>query len=313
VNCRSPVAGLMEQAASSPTEAHNKSAAGNLKSLQEERVRVTFCIMQRVLVFLIAISSFFLVFSVARAADFSALESAGNAQVVQVIDPQTLQLHDGRLVRLAGLDVPYIHAREDTQDLSRMALKVLRDMLAGERVRLYQNPDEAAQVNRMGHHLMHVERAQDGQWLQGMLLSLGLARVYTTERNREMAAQMYALEKLARAEEIGIWSLPAYQVLSVEDAHEHDHGFVIVEGTVRSAALKSNRIYINFGDNWRTDFTIAIPSGARRMFSKAKVDPLQWGERRVRVRGWLEDYNGPYIEVNHPEAIELLAAPLPAP
>ncbi len=74
-----------------------------------------------------------------------------------------------------------------------------------------------------------------------------------------------------------------------------------------STAMIKNTIYLNFGDNWRTDFTIEIPSNAKRRFSKAGLDPLQWGNTRVRVRGWIDSYNGPIVKVEHPEAIQILS------
>jgi hypothetical protein len=35
------------------------------------------------------------------------------------------------------------------------------------------------------------------------------------------------------------------------------------------------------------------------------MDPATLKGRTVRVRGWLKQYNGPMIEVTHPEQMEL--------
>jgi len=55
-----------------------------------------------------------------------------------------------------------------------------------------------------------------------------------------------------------------------------------------------------------TDFTAMIPPDAVRMFRKEGVDPASFAGRSVRIRGWLRWYDGPQIEVTHPEQIEAL-------
>jgi hypothetical protein len=82
--------------------------------------------------------------------------------------------------------------------------------------------------------------------------------------------------------------------------------FQLIEGqTVDAADVKSN-VYLNFGSDWRTDFTISISKKSRRLFDKASLDPAAWTRRSVRVRGWLTKRNGPMVRATHPEQIELL-------
>ena len=61
-----------------------------------------------------------------------------------------------------------------------------------------------------------------------------------------------------------------------------------------------------FGE-WRyPDRRLLANPESRRLFSQADMQPLEWQNTKVRVRGWLEEYNGPYIEVDHPERIEFI-------
>ena len=82
-----------------------------------------------------------------------------------------------------------------------------------------------------------------------------------------------------------------------------------------SAARVRGRLYLNFGDDWRTDFTVTVAPGDARLFDDDPVwAPLLdaagglagLADRRVRVRGWLGRYNGPEITLTHPEQIEFL-------
>ncbi|MCW8951924.1 MAG: thermonuclease family protein, partial [Rhodospirillales bacterium] len=80
--------------------------------------------------------------------------------------------------------------------------------------------------------------------------------------------------------------------------------FQLVEGRVVDTANVKGTVYLNFGRNWRTDFTVAIHRRALRLFEKTGVDPLLLKGRTIRVRGWLRSRNGPMIEATHPEQIE---------
>ena len=71
--------------------------------------------------------------------------------------------------------------------------------------------------------------------------------------------------------------------------------------------MSKNKIYLNFGDNWRTDFTIMITPAIRKKMIAQGHDPLSLQGVKVRVRGWLENYNGPNIELIHPAWLEVLS------
>ena len=237
--------------------------------------------------------------------NFEALKETGTAQVLEVISPLTMKLDNGDIVRLSSL-----HLTDYTPDnagpFALTALKILKDMLEGQVVVIYQtNNKDLGRTNRMGHALAHIVRKSDGAWAQGILVGLGLAQVKTSQRNMEMAAQLYALENAARKNKDGIWAEDTV-ILDHMDSGKYLNSFQIVEGTIESAALKKNRVYLNFGRNWRDDFTVSIAPEDKRVFNKAGINPLEWNGKRVRVRGWVDDYNGPYIEIDHPEAIEIL-------
>ena len=67
------------------------------------------------------------------------------------------------------------------------------------------------------------------------------------------------------------------------------------------------RAYLNFGPDWRSDFTVSAASAARRLFERDGHDLIALEGRIIRVRGWIKWWNGPMIELTHPEQIEVLA------
>jgi endonuclease YncB( thermonuclease family) len=266
--------------------------------------------MRTILSFLVAVSSFFTAAAFAQTeiphGDFSELRLEGTSKVQTVIDPLTILLKNGKTIRLTGLDLPDFDPFEPGEMAAR-AKDLLKAKYEEKDITIYNTKDSKnGRVNRMGHELAHIELADEKLWAQGLLLSEGLARVRTSKRNPEMAAQMYALEHKAREEEKGIWGLAGFPVLNTQTAESSIGAFQVVEGTVHGVASVRNTIYLNFGPDWKTDFTIGIKAGDRRLFIKEGLDPMSWGGKTLRARGWLRSYNGPYMEIDHPQAIEII-------
>lgn len=229
-------------------------------------------------------------------------------QVTGVIDAASLRLADGRKIRLAGLEPalrPLDLPSGDLWPFADEAERTLATLVHGQDVSLRLTGEQA---DRHGHVLAHVERAADGLWLQGELLSLGLARVGTLPDTREQAPAMLAYERTARDARVGLWAHPAMAVRSPTNIRSYVDSFQIVEGLVLDVANVRGRTFLNFGPDWREDFTVTIAAGDRDSFTAAGVDPDILVGRSIRVRGWVGVRNGPVIEATHPEQIELLTA-----
>lgn len=238
--------------------------------------------------------------------DFKTLTETLQGRVADVIDPLTLRLEDNTLLSLTGLDYPDLDYYAPG-NFAVMTKRILGDFLKGEDIILYQTMNDGlGRTNRMGHRVGHIVRKKDDVWAQGLMLSLGLARVRTTKFNPEMASQLYAQEEAARLAKTGLWAVKGYQITDAANAKSAEGSFDVIEGEIQKAAMQKNRLFLNFGQDWRTDFTISISAANRRLFARDNLDPQSWGGKRIRVRGWVEDFNGPYIEVDHPQQIELL-------
>jgi hypothetical protein len=95
-------------------------------------------------------------------------------------------------------------------------------------------------------------------------------------------------------------------VRTPETAPRFVDSFQLVEGRVVAAKQARNQVFLNFGPDRKTDFTVRIDAAALKLWRAAGIDPLTLEGARLRVRGWLRSWNGPLIEVTHPEQVERL-------
>jgi endonuclease YncB( thermonuclease family) len=242
--------------------------------------------------------------------DTSAMAMTGTGQIDIVIDPLRVRLVDGRVIQFSTLEIPDLSAN-DGGPLAENALEALRPLLEKKSVSIYQTKKkDKGRTNRMGHHMAHlIVRAPDKSetlWVQGYMIANGLARVLPSRDNTDLFEAMLKAETKARTDKTGLWSDEIYQVLSPQTAVAALYSWGIIEGKIHSSALVRNMLYLNFGDNWRDDFTIAVPSSVRRAMMKEGLNPQILANKTVRVRGWVQAYNGPYIELNHPAWLEIL-------
>lgn len=242
---------------------------------------------------------------------WQALENGGRDMVVDVVDGDTVTLASGAAVRLVGVQAPKLPLGRPgfvEWPLAKQAKQKLYDLLMNRPVRLFYG---GRRFDRYGRKLAQLWRAdKHGQpelWVQGALLEAGLARVYTFADNRALARDMLARERGARRNAAAMWRDDFYQVRVPEDTDRLIDTFQVVAGTVVSTAVVRGRGYINFGEDWHTDFTVALAPKVLRQYPELAAVLPSYEGKKIRVRGWIKRFNGPMIEVTHPEQIEFAA------
>ncbi|MCZ6862293.1 MAG: thermonuclease family protein [Alphaproteobacteria bacterium] len=233
------------------------------------------------------------------------LKQEGAGIVKSVVDGDTLILTDGREIRLVGIQAPKLPLGRrgfKAWPLAGEAKQALEKLTLGKRLTLSFG---GRRMDRHGRWLAHLH-TKSRLWVQGALLKEGMARVYSFADNRAVIAEMLALERESRAAKRGIWGNDFYQVLKAEKIDRRRRGFQIVEGRVLKVAPTRRRTYLNFGRDWKRDFTIVIEARSRRAFPERGARLKKLEGKRVRVRGWLRWRNGPMLTATHPEQIEVL-------
>jgi hypothetical protein len=200
-------------------------------------------------------------------------------------------MQDGRTVRLAGVE----GARPDLAPGTPVTLKRIG----------------AATSDRYGRVVAHAFVDDNGteRWVQSDLVARGLARVSSRVGDPACAKLLLAQENSARIAKLGLWTDPVYVIGKAEepvDVLQRRGRFALVEGKVLSVRESGGTLYMNFGRRWSEDFTVTIAKRNERLFSAAGLAPKSLSGRRVRIRGWIEERGGPWVEAARPEQIEVL-------
>ena len=216
---------------------------------------------------------------------------------VRAVSEAGIALEDGRTLRLAAIDArpdagPPPEPRSRSSGLPRFP-----------------------QTDRYGRLHAHAFVSENGteRWLQADLVSRGLALVSSRVGDPACAKALLAKEHSARAAKLGLWGEPVYVMGKAEDPAgvlQSRGRLALVEGKVVSVRESGGTIYVNFGRRWSEDFTVTIAKRNERVFSAAGLEPKSLGGKRVRIRGWIEERGGPWVEASRPEQIEVLAEQL---
>ncbi len=217
----------------------------------------------------------------------------------EAIDGDTIRLSNGKELRLMGLLAP-----KDDEPLADTARKALDKLVRGKKLILAAE----APPDRYGRRRAQAALLGSDTWLQAELLLRGLARVATQSDAAMGAETLLALESQAREQRLGLWADKRYH-LRPADGFVPAGRFEIVEGRILATGRGTGKTYLNFGPDWKTDFTLTVNGEAGKRLRQAKITPKKLEGQKVRVRGFVILTNGPMIELSHPEQLELLDAP----
>jgi len=229
-------------------------------------------------------------------------ETLHSGKVAKVLDGRSFVLDDGREVRLAGIEVP---APAQSAETGAAAKAALESIVAGLTVVLHGEPPA---LDRYGRIVAFVEVAGSGVLVAHDLVGQGHARVAAHVGPTACATELLGRERMARKAKLGLWADPYYVVAAAENGAELLSGrgsFTVAEGRVLSVRESGGSIYLNFGRRWSQALTVIISKAHERTFLAAGLSPKRLENRVIRVRGWIDERNGPRIEATRPEQIEL--------
>jgi endonuclease YncB( thermonuclease family) len=236
-------------------------------------------------------------------------ETMGQGAAARIVDGRTFVLDDGREVRLAGIEVPPSPGPQDKDPTANGAgaKDALTALVSGAQITLKQA--EPQKTDRYGRLVAYVYAARDGvdHPVQAELVAAGHALVAAHVDSRNCTVELLRRETSARTAKLGLWGGSYYGLLNADnpaDVLAERGRFALVEGKVLSVRESGATIYVNFGRRWTEDFTVTILKRNERNFTAVGLEPKTFAGRKIRVRGFIEERGGPWIEATRPEQLE---------
>lgn len=147
----------------------------------------------------------------------------------------------------------------------------------------------------------------EGLWVQKFLVAEGLALWSgSATYPPDLAQEMQAAEREAELQQKGLWRFFRVHEGSNSDMPAPKGRFIVAEGRVQEVYVTPKNTYLNFGEDWREDFTAAIPSRSRSKFESRDWKLTALENKMVRIRGWIRFYNGPFMELSFPQQLEIM-------
>lgn len=216
--------------------------------------------------------------------------------VADVFDGDTFMATNGDIVRLLGIDCPERATRDKPgEPLAAEAREALKELIGDQRVWLKTDVETHDRYDR----LLAQVYLGDGTWVNGELITRGLAYVYTFPPNMRWADELLQLERPARSAGRGMWSERRFRVLAAETVgSEHVGQFRVIAGVVRDLRHGG----LAFG---MAQLEIGVPEKYRRYFST--LPDIRQGAR-VLARGTLRRHRGQLrLALHSPADLEILS------
>ena len=231
----------------------------------------------------------FLTLPLAYAVGFHNIEQ----RVTRIIDGDTFEISGGQRVRLLGIDAP-----EKGEEISVRAADRLRELTASGKVilEMCEKPDT------YGRLLATVR--SNGINVNEALLKEGMALpMLIPPCGRSVATEILQAAAQGALSGKGIYSLVKFRIISHVEAGSHIGESIMVRGRIRNLHRGSKAWHLNFGSDWKTDFTAVLFDQGLNMFNDLGMDLADLVGVEVLVIGKVKLFNGPEIIVHSPDQL----------
>ncbi|MGR9054127.1 MAG: thermonuclease family protein, partial [Gammaproteobacteria bacterium] len=219
-------------------------------------------------------------------------------QVKSVYDGDTVQLADGRKIRLLGINTPEIESRYKTGEPGGLeAKRWLHDALQNEAVRLITDVETRDKYGRTLAHLF----TRANRHLNLELVEAGLASVTIHPPNLLYADRLTTAQINAEAAGKGLWGLPEYAPLPVERLTAGNYkGWRRIVGHCTGVRETRKNVYLKFTDRFE--------AGIAKTLLPLFPPPQSYSNQTLELRGWLHRSKDRFsMSILHPSAIKIIS------
>jgi endonuclease YncB( thermonuclease family) len=222
-----------------------------------------------------------------------------SVRVTVVYDGDTVLLNSGKKLRIIGLNAPELgYDNRPPQPYATAATRALETLLSRHRNRasIRYGKQRSDSYGRTLAHLF----LPDGSSVSAQLIGQGLATALTIPPNTWNVDCYHHAESRARKQQLGIWSLPEYQVVEAKALPHDARGYRKVRGKVVRIGSSQRSTWLNLEGS----VVLRVDHEDRRNFTN--VDLVALAGEQVIASGWLYPRKRTlHMRIRHPRALEI--------
>ena len=214
--------------------------------------------------------------------------------VKTVYDGDTVELEDGRKIRLLGINTPEIQHKDKMAEAGGEEAKTwLINKLQHAKVRLEFDVEKTDKYGRTLAYLF----SENKEHINLSLVKAGLATVSIYPPNLLYANELLAAENKAEQDKLGIWQRPEYAAIPVGNLTDAGHhGWSRLVGRVVDIHNTPKSVYLVFSSQFEARI--------ERQWLSLFPDVNDYLGKTVEVRGWLSNNKKHFsLLIRHPSAI----------
>ncbi len=156
------------------------------------------------------------------------------------------------------------------------------------------------------HRMLAYIFLDNGKMLNELMVEDGFAYVYNFPPNVKYTAVFNSAEAYAKRKHLGIWKnkIKTISANNLKKLYKNIGKYVEVKGYVTSTYKSKKAIYLNFGKNYKKDFTAVIFKNCWNLFKENPDSFFKY--KKLKITGKLSNYNGPEIIVSNLNQIKLI-------
>ena len=250
--------------------------------------------------FFIALCSWALVvvFRPALAADCPVDRVDEQVNIQQVFDGDTVELDDGRHIRLLGINAPELgHADRPSEPLAQQAREALSDLIGqAASVGLRYESQRQDHYKRELAHLIIDGRIN----AQQQLLEKGLVQAIAIPPNLWQQDCYQQSEDRAQHNGLGVWALDYFRPIDVGRQSPGRGGFRLLKGHIVHIGKTARSVWLDLAGG------MSLRIAREDWSSFPGQDWSRWQGRDIVARGWVYSNRGKWqLRIRHPQNIKI--------
>ena len=138
------------------------------------------------------------------------------------------------------------------------------------------------------------------------LIGAGLAMAESGERGSVCRPDRLELEDAPRREARGVWASPIVEARDGDKLTTIEGDFIVARGRVLSVGERPKRTYLNFVRKGGSGLTVTVSKRTWRIMQDHGLSAATLKGRLVRVRGRVEVWHGPVLDIQSADLVERL-------